>query len=63
MTAMVSMVDVILYLVAAFVVLGIVWLATDVALAVMYARDYYRRHPEFEPPDRFLVRLGLKGVR
>jgi hypothetical protein len=60
---MVSMSDVILYLVVVFVALGSIVLATDVALAVMYARDYYRRHPELEPPDRYWVRIGLRGVR
>lgn len=63
MLAFVSMVDVILYLVVVFMVVGIVTLATDVALAVMYARDYYRRHPELDPPNKRLVRLGLRGIR
>lgn len=60
---MVTMLDVILYLVVVFAVVSFVVAITDVALAVMYARGYYRRHPELEPPDRFLVRLGLWGVR
>jgi hypothetical protein len=60
---MVSMRDVILYMVGAFSVCLLVYAATDVALAVMYARDFYRRHPELTPPDKFLVRLGLRGVR
>jgi hypothetical protein len=60
---MISMFDVILYVMAVCACFGLVWIATDVALAVMFARSYYRRHPELEPPDRFLVRLGLWGVR
>lgn len=60
---MVSMYDVILYLVVVCAALGFIVMATDVALAVMYARDYYRDHPELEPPDRFWVRLGLWRVR
>jgi hypothetical protein len=57
------MISVILYVVAVFVTVLSVWGATEVALGVMYARDYYGRHPELEPPDRFLVRLGLRGIR
>jgi hypothetical protein len=30
---------------------------------VKVARQYYREHPDAIPPDKFLVRLGLWGVR
>lgn len=60
---MISMLDVILYVVAIYVTVAFVVTITDVALAVMYARGYYHRHPELEPPDRFFVRIGLWGVR
>lgn len=55
--------DVILYVVAVLVAFWLVFAAVEVSLAVMYARGFYRRHPELEPPDRFLVRVGLRGVR
>lgn len=58
-----SMLTIIGYLVVVAACFSFVLALTDVGCAVMYARDYYRRHPELEPPDRFWVRIGLWGVR
>lgn len=60
---MVSMLEVLVYLVVVGAAFAVCLSATDVALAVMYARSYYRRHPDRTPPDRLLVRLCLRGVR
>lgn len=63
MVAVVSMLDVLGYVLVVVAAFCFVALVTDVALAVMYARDYYSRHPELEPPDKRLVRIGLRGIR
>jgi len=61
--AAIAMNSVILYSVVVLIAVGSVVAATDIALAVMYAREHYRRHPELDPPNRYLVRLFLRGTR
>ena len=58
-----SMLTIIGYLVAVAGFVSAVYVVSEVGLAVMYARSYYRRHPELVAPDRFWVRIGLWGVR
>lgn len=67
MLAEVSMLEVYGYL-ALVVTIGLAVytaaaLAHAVGSALLVARRYYRENPEAVPPDKFLVRLGLAGVR
>ena len=61
--ASVTMLDVCLYVAAVLALVLYVFVVTEVGLGVMYARAYYRQHPELEPPNRRFVRLCLRGVR
>lgn len=55
------------YILGVFALVWVTMLTLDAVVqvggAVRYARRFYRAHPSATPPDKFLVRLFLRGVR
>lgn len=58
-----SMYAVLAYVLAASLLVVLIFVLHEVIGAVLCARGYYRWHPELVPPDRFLVRVGLWRCR
>ena len=64
---MISMEAVTFYVLGVAALVCLVFFCVDtiaqVVGAVREARAFYRQHPELEPPDKFLVHLGLWRAR